>query len=453
MTEKQLQEQREARAKCIADARKILDAADADENRDLTKEEQEQWDRHINGAQKLGDKIKQEERQLAAELELATSKGRQSDPGDPNQPGPPDHGQRNGQARPTEMRWKLRLTGEERVFPLTESVRAAPEYGTGFDHWLRSGRFTNAEQAAASRQILDSPEYRALQADDQTLGGSMVPSEQFVARLIKFVDDFVFIRQLATVQMVTSADSLGVPSLDTDVSDADWTTELGTGSEDSSMKMGKRELHPYPAAKSIKVSNKLIRASAIPIEQLVLARLGYKMGVTHEKGFLTGDGIQKPLGVYTASSDGISTSRDVSSGNTATAIMFDGLINAKMSLKSPYRSKARWNFHRDAVSNLMKIKDGDGQYIWRQSMLESEPDRVLGNPIDESEFTPNTFTTGLYVGMIADWSHYWIADSLAMTMQRLVELHALTNQVGFIVRAESDGAPVLEEAFARVTLA
>ena len=46
-----------------------------------------------------------------------------------------------------------------------------------------------------------------------------------------------------------------------------------------------------------------------------------------------------------------------------------------------------------------------------------------------------------------------LADALSMQVQRLNELYAETNQVGFIGRLETDGAPVLEEAFARVKLA
>jgi hypothetical protein len=38
-------------------------------------------------------------------------------------------------------------------------------------------------------------------------------------------------------------------------------------------------------------------------------------------------------------------------------------------------------------------------------------------------------------------------------VQRLVELYAETNQVGFIGRAEVDGMPVLAEAFARLKCA
>jgi HK97 family phage major capsid protein len=69
-----------------------------------------------------------------------------------------------------------------------------------------------------------------------------------------------------------------------------------------------------------------------------------------------------------------------------------------------------------------------------------------------SEYVPNTFTSGLYVGLFGDLRYYWIADSLMFELQRLDELYAETNQVGMIGRWESDGMPILEEAFARVKL-
>jgi HK97 family phage major capsid protein len=84
--------------------------------------------------------------------------------------------------------------------------------------------------------------------------------------------------------------------------------------------------------------------------------------------------------------------------------------------------------------------------------LGGTPDRILEVPYVMSEYAPSTFTTGLYVGIIGDFSFYWIADSLKLEIQRLDELYAVTNQVGFIGRSETDGLPVLAEAFARVKL-
>ena len=66
--------------------------------------------------------------------------------------------------------------------------------------------------------------------------------------------------------------------------------------------------------------------------------------------------------------------------------------------------------------------------------------------------TDNTFTSGLYVGMFGDFANYWTCDALDMQVQVLTELYAETNQDGFILRYEGDGAPALSEAFARVKL-
>jgi HK97 family phage major capsid protein len=292
-----------------------------------------------------------------------------------------------------------------------------------------------------------------MQADLFTKGGALVAPLQVADRLIKFVDDEVFVRRYAYRTVVTNADGLGAPELTSDPADADWTSELATGGNDSTMALGRRELRPHPLAKRIKVSNKLMRLTAGGIEGLVLQRLAYKFAITDEKAFLTGDGVQKPLGVFTASADGITTARDVSTDNTTTAITADGLINVKHSIKGQYWARLRWLFHRDAIRNIRKLKDGNGQYIWAPGLAGGIPDRILESPYDMSEYAPNTFTTGLYVGLIGDWSQYWIVDALDLTIQRLVELYAETNQTGFIGRMETDGAPVLAEAFARVKLA
>jgi HK97 family phage major capsid protein len=81
------------------------------------------------------------------------------------------------------------------------------------------------------------------------------------------------------------------------------------------------------------------------------------------------------------------------------------------------------------------------------------PDMLLSKPVNVSEYAPNTFTTGLYVGLYGDLKYYWICDALTMEIQALMELYARTNQIDYITRIETDGAPVLSAAFARITLA
>lgn len=392
----------------IKQSRDILDKAEA-EKRSLNAEERSQYDTMYTKIEELRGDIERHQKQAETERSLADADLKKKD-------------EQRGSDKPTK-----RASGFD-----------TPEYRAAF------GRFIRGDQGAAN-------EMRALQSDADVGGGFLVTPEQFVQDLIKAVDNIVYMRTRATIYQVPMAAKLGAPSLDADPDDADWTAELATGNEDDAIRFGKRELTPHPLAKRIKISNKLLRQVA-NAENIVLERLAYKFGVTMEKGFMTGSGAGQPLGIFTASDSGVPTSRDVSAGNTATEIRFDGLIAAKYALKGQYWNNAEWIFHRDGMKQISLLKDGEGQYIWRESTREGEPDRILGRPVIMSEYAPNTFTTGLYVGMLADLRWYWIADALGMTMQRLLELYAETNQTGYIGRLESDGMPVLAEAFARVKL-
>ena len=402
------------RAKSIADARAILDRANA-ENRELTAEEQGQWDALLAEADKLQGQADREQRQATLEAGLSESAAA------------PLHTQQGT---------------EQRGGQPSDAERRMASFRRILGPWLLRD----------FRGIPDA-ELRALQNDLDASGGYLHPPEQFVNDLIKNVDNLTFVRQWATVYQVANADTLGIPTLEANPADAAWTSELATGNADSTMAFGKRELKPKPLAKRLLISNTLIRK--VPsVETLVRDRLAYVFGITFEQACLTGAGATGPLGVFTASDDGISTGRDVSTGNAATYPQYDGLIEAKYSVKTQYWPRATWLFNRSCVKLLAKLKNGEGDYIWRESVRVGEPDRLLGHPVTMSEYAPSTYTASQYVGIFGDWkAGYWIADALTLTFQVLSELYALTNQVAIIGRLESDGAPVLEEAFARVKLA
>jgi HK97 family phage major capsid protein len=232
-----------------------------------------------------------------------------------------------------------------------------------------------------------------------------------------------------------------------------WTAEIKTGSEDSSLDFDKRTLTPHPLARRIKVSNDLLRQAVLNVDAIVRQRLAYQFGVVEENAYLNGNGSNQPLGVFTASDNGIGTARDVSTGNTTTAIKADNLIECKYTLKSQYMSTAVWIFHRDTIKKVRQLKTGDGDYLWKQGISADRPDTILDRPYYMSEYAPSTFTASSYVGIIGDFSFYWIADALDMTIQVLSDLYAETNQSGYIGRKATDGMPVLAEAFVRVKLA
>ena len=431
-------ELREERVTIINNARAILNKAD-EEKRQPTAEERQQYDKMMEDVARLKTEIETLEGDLrrktdleTVETELKESASRQIELTSENKAA------KNQEKEQRIFELKPSISGDTRNI-LLAGEKATAEYGKNFRAYLLGGQ--------------NIPEARALQKDSDIAGGFLSPPLQFMAELIQAVDNLAFMRQICRVlPPITSAESLGAPSLDADPADPTWTAEIAVGSEDSTMTFGKRELTPHPLAQYIKVSRTLLRRSAIGVDAIVRDRLAYKFGVVEENNFLNGSGSNAPLGVFTASDYGISTSRDISTDNTTSAMTFNGLKEVKYTLKPQYWKNARWIFHRDGQKQFDKIKDGDGQYIWHASVVEGEPDRLLNFPIYLSEYAPNTFETGLYVGILGDFSKYWIVDALTMSIQVILELYAATNQNAYFGRLECDGMPVIEEAFVRVTL-
>ena len=381
------------------------------EKRDLSAEEQAQWTAMETDVDKLGKEVEADEARMLKAKAIEDS---------------------------------FRTTTTEPIKPepvATEpgDPRNTPEYRKALRDYFVRGEH--------------SQEQRALQVDQDTAGGYLVP-QTFVNEMITLMRNKFVIRSLARAFSIPRGSNLMAPTMDSELGDLTFTAELLTGSVDTTKPFGKRLLIPHPMARVAKISKTLVASPAMDVEGIVKESLAYKAGAVEENAFLNGSGSNEPLGVFVAPTGfGITTSRDVSTGNTTTEIKCDGLIEAKYTLDDGYWPNARWIFHRDAVKQIRKLKDGEGQYIWRPGISSDGGDQILDIPVRNSQYTPNTFTTGLYVGILGDFSRYWIADALGTTIQTLAELYALTNENGYIIRKEVDGMPVIEEAFVRVKLA
>jgi HK97 family phage major capsid protein/HK97 family phage prohead protease len=407
-----INDMRQKRGEVLHQMRSLLDQG-------LTNENQESYDAWDIEFEELTNKIKLEERTET----LSQSQGIRT--------GRPSVSQPN-------------MRGEARSKPVGDGDVAIWLPGT-----FRADTMSESETRSIAQKF--GYESRSLEVDSDTSGGYTVSSEVLAQQILAFKMNAMHIRKLATVITVRDAQSLGIPTLGSDPASAEWTSELLIGgAADDDMVFEGRSLSPKPISKSIKISKTLIRRNP-NIVPFVIDRLSYKFQVPEESAFMTGNGVNKPLGVFTASELGVSTSRDISAGNTATAFTADGLINAKYHLKAQYRTgpSVSWCFSRDAVKMIRKQKDGSGNYLWQMG-LQGKPDSILDLPYFESEYAPATFAASSYLGCLADWSYYWIAEALNMTVEVATELLIQTNQNLYVGRAEIDAMPVLEEAFVRV---
>lgn len=279
-------------------------------------------------------------------------------------------------------------------------------------------------------------------------GGNIAPM-QVANRFIQNLDNMNYMRQFSNTISLTEGGSLGVFGIETDPSDAEWTSEIRSTnvSADSSTKTSRRELKPSLLIKHLAMSKTLMNRMPGFVD-IVRERLAYVTAKAEENAFLNGNGDGQPLGVFKASAAGVPTSRDVDLGSS-TDLTTDGLIKVYMNLKAGHRRNASWILSRLGIEKAMLLKDSEGRYIWRPGLTDDRPETIMSRPVLESEYAPNTFTASKYVVACANLDFYQIVTALNLSI--LSDPYSLSrqNKHSFVVYHESDGMPVLAEAFSR----
>ena len=318
--------------------------------------------------------------------------------------------------------------------PLTSKpAQSTAEQKTGRASDAYKKAFWNAIRSKSPRpEILNS----LLEGTDSE-GGYLVPDE-FEKTLVQKLTAANVLRPLCHV-IQTSYGDRKIPVV-ASKGTADWVDEEGTYplSDDTFSQV---VLGAYKLATMIKVSEELLSDSVFDIEGYVSDQFGKRIGDKEEDAFLTGNGVSKPIGILNATGGaevGVTTAG-------AAAITGDELIDLVYSLRTPYRKSAVFVLNDTTVKLLRKLKDGDGQYLWRPGITENAPDTILGHRIVTSEFMPGVSAGNKSIAF-GDFSYYWIADRQGRTFKRLNELYATTGQVGFLASQRLDGKLILPEA-------
>ena len=308
------------------------------------------------------------------------------------------------------------------------------------DNWFRTGN---------DRELRET-----LQAGVAEGGGYTIAPQYLVKSILKTLDNKVQIRSRANIiPAMNGYQSIGIPTLDNDLDDLEWTGEIAEVVEDKNISFGKREMKANQLTKLVLLSKRLIKQSNIDIQGFVNERIAYKLASTLEYNYLYGNGTDKPLGIFAQTEDNsaaITEDRDIKVGTSAVAITYDGLIDAVSELKKGYQANAVWMLNRKAISTLRKLKDKQDRPIWQESLKVGEPSVLLGIPVVQNDFIEDKLEANSYFGFLGDLNFYWIMDSLSMELQVIHELYSRTNQIGFQVGYWGDGAPIMQEAFVRL---
>ncbi len=356
-----------------------------------------------------------------------------------NEPG--EHLPLGGGGSRDEMGWKALL--------------ARAGYGEKAMAYFAGSPAEEVKRALATAQYikggLEAVEEKGLLVSEGTAGGFLLAQPQKVM-FLALKKQRTVMRQLARVLPPT--DGTVTPTVAGRAEDAEWTYEVGQASEDKTKPFTQRMLKAHPLAKMRRVSRAMLRSATVAdAEQFVMEQLADAVTVAEEKAFIQGDGARKPLGLLAAK--GIAKKKTASAGT----LTGDDIINWAYSLPAAYSQRATILCSQAFLRKVRLLKDNNGQYIWQPGLQAGQPGRILDFPYAVSDFYPtgldanDAYKSGEIIATIGDFSYYWIVDGLDMGIQRLDELFAQTNEVGFIIRQEADGMPVLGEAFLHLQVA
>ena len=280
----------------------------------------------------------------------------------------------------------------------------------------------------------DAAEY--LREGIDSKGGYLVPQEMNDAIVTKLREENVM-RQFATV--ITTESKHKIPILASQPS-ASWIAE-GQEIPLKEENFSRLELDAYKLAAGTKISNELLQDSYYNLEDFFVEEFGKSLAAAEEDAFINGgadsDTSNRPTGILTSldSDNFVATS-------IANQFSIDDLIDTVYSLPRPYRQNASWLMHDSFLQKIRRQKS-DYQYFWTPSIVEGEPEKLLGYNVFTSPFMPETPTTqnaaGKPICLFGDFSKYYIADRGTRIFKPLFELFAISDLSAFLMIERVDG--------------
>ena len=312
--------------------------------------------------------------------------------------------------------------------PVTGTAEARP--GRASEEYKKA--FWNQMRGRYSHEVFD-----ALQVGTLSEGGYTVP-DSFERQLIEGLDDENIMRGLVHI-IRTGSGERKIPIVASHGTGSWVEEEQQIPESDDSFSQVTLTAHKF--ATMIRISRELLNDSAFDLAAYIAHEFVRRAGAAEEQAIIAGDGSHKPLGLL---HDTLGAQVGVTTAS-ATAITADELIDMQHSLKSGYRRKACWIMNDATISAIRKLKDGQGQYIWQPGIKEGAPDMLFNQRVLMSNYMP-LIGAGNKIALYGDYSYYWLAEREGRTLERLNELYAVTDQVGFKMTERLDGRLILPEA-------
>lgn len=293
-------------------------------------------------------------------------------------------------------------------------------YTANFRDYLRSG---DAEQEirAANREGRFATIHASLNVGTPSEGGYLAPIE-WDRSIIKSLLPLSPMRRLATVRQT------GVRGYSTLWNErgwgSGWVGETAARPETLAATMepitfDNGEIYAMPAA-----TQQILEDSEIDMGEWIAAEIAEEFATQENIAFIAGNGTNKPKGLLTYAAGAANAAAhpggalDTVTVASATAIAADELVDFFYGLGARYRQNSTWLMNSTSAATIAKLKDGDGNYLWRESFAAGQPQTLLGRPVEFDENMPAIAAGAVPIAFGDFRSGYVINDRLGVTILR-----------------------------------
>ena len=261
-----------------------------------------------------------------------------------------------------------------------------------------------------------------------TKGGYTVPSllGDKIADAKKYVGGMVDERVANWFRSSTGA-TVTFPKVDDTAQKGAVVGEKGDATSGTDMTFSTATLTFYKIMSSIvRVSRELLQDSAFDFAGWLTEMLFKRMFRGLNYYFTLGTGTAMPYGIKAIATEG--------EGALKASLTRTDLINLAYSVNRAYMKNGMFQFNNNTMKaiRILYLEKTDSYVLWQPARNMGEFDRLEGFPYIVNDDIPDIgyINRSVYFG---DFKNFYIGECLPMTVVRLEELYAGTDEIGFNV--------------------
>ena len=317
--------------------------------------------------------------------------------------------------------------------------REASRYELAFRSWVKGGFDSLAveERQLVTRNFTTDKEVRAAAGTTSGAAGGYLIPPGYRMVLVETMKAYGGLLNLANVITTETGNSLQWPT-NNDVNNVGYVLAEGTQVSQDSFTFGTRTIGAWMYTSGLELASlQILQDAAFNLDQWLPEHLGIRLGRGIAADLVNGAGTAGPTGVT------VGITSTVTGSDPLGTLTYDNLIDLEHSLDPAYRQgNVRFLMNDNTLSVIRKIVDGFGRPLWVPIPVPGMSPTINGQAYAIDQAMPLMTTASATPIIFGDFNKgYIVRQVLDMQMIRFAERYMDFLQVGYMAFTRLDARP------------